>query len=85
MVADTIAHEMTHSIQLVACSTPVRRWKNSERRRRELEADAGGTLLAACAGHPLETLLSANLVMGIMDAIARAHGLREKPYPPKEP
>ena len=84
MVADTIAHEMTHSIQLVACSTPVRRWKNSERRRRELEADAGGILLAACAGHPLETLLSANLVMGIMDAIARAHGLREKPYPPWE-
>lgn len=84
MVAYTIAHEMTHGVQLVACSIPVRRWKNAERRRRELEADVGGIVLAACAGHPLETLVAANLVMGIMDALARVQGVREKPYPPWE-
>ena len=34
-----------------------------------MEADAGGTWIAACAGHPLEVILIDDIAAGIMDAL----------------
>ncbi len=84
MLAKTLAHEMTHAVQLVAYSLPHDDWSARERRHREMEADAGGTWIAACAGHPLEVILIDDIAAGIMDALARSQGVREKPYPPWE-
>lgn len=79
--AATIAHEITHGAQLVACSRPLKSWSHGQRRKREVEADVGGMVLAACAGHPLEALLAAEVAQGIMDAVARSQGAREETYP----
>jgi len=81
MLAGVLAQETFHGVQLVACSRPAQPWRNSERRRCEIEADVGGMLLPACAGHPLEALLAAEVTHGIMDAVARSQGVREATYP----
>ena len=84
MVAATLAHEMSHSIQNIAFSAPFKDWRARERRNREKEADVAGIWLAACAGYPLQLLLIDHIAQGLMDAVARSQGVREKPYPPWE-
>ncbi len=84
MLANALGHEMTHSIQNLAFSTPTTDWTPRERRNREREADAGGVWLAACAGYPLEAVLIDGVAVAMMDAVARSQGVREKPYPPWE-
>lgn len=81
ILATTLAHELGHRMQLIAHSRPKEGWPDPENQVRELEADAVGLWLGACAGWPLHHMMLEYVTLGAMDALARSMGMQDDNYP----
>jgi hypothetical protein len=83
-LAAMLAHELGHGVQGIVYSWPYQGWADAENQQRELEADALGLWLGACAGYSLDALAMQMLRPSVMDAAVRSVGVRETNYPPFE-
>ena len=83
-LVSTIAHELGHGLQDMVYSWPYKGWSDAENQQRELEADAIGLWLGACAGYSLDSMANQALTVAVMDATVRSMGVREANYPPFE-